>query len=66
MALISTLFNCFGLSSNSSSQVSDYDEKLSQTKSLNSEKPKSKEKSMGAPVVVISPLTITIPHSCNH
>jgi len=54
MALISAFFNCLGLSSYSSSQVSDYAENSSQMKSSTSEKPKSKEKekSMGAPIVV--------------
>ncbi|RHN66130.1 hypothetical protein MtrunA17_Chr3g0087441 [Medicago truncatula] len=52
MALILPFFNCFGLSSNSSSQVSDYAQNSSQMKSSTSEKPKSKEKSMGAPIVV--------------
>jgi len=52
MVLISSFFNCFGPSSNSSSQVSDYDEKSSQSKSLSSEKLKRKEKSKGAPIVV--------------
>ncbi|CAL5201782.1 unnamed protein product [Lathyrus oleraceus] len=53
MALISSFFNCFGTSSNSSSQVSDYDEKPSQSKSSSSEKPKRKEKLIkGAPIVV--------------
>jgi len=54
MALISSFFNCFGPSSNSSSQVFDYDEKSSQSKSSSSssEKPKRKEKSKGAPIVV--------------
>jgi hypothetical protein len=52
MAFISSFFNCFGPSSNSSSQsqVSDYNEKLS--KSSSSEKHKSKEKSKGAPILV--------------
>jgi len=45
-------FNYLGLSSNSSSQVSDYAENSSQMKSSTSEKPKSKEKSMGALIVV--------------
>jgi hypothetical protein len=52
MALISAFFNCLGLFSNSSSQVYDYAENSSQTKSSTSEKPKSKEKSNGAPIVV--------------
>jgi len=52
MALFSAFFNCLGLSLNSSSQVSDYTENSSQMKSSTSEKPKNKEKSMGAPVVV--------------
>ncbi|RHN66131.1 hypothetical protein MtrunA17_Chr3g0087451 [Medicago truncatula] len=52
MALISAFFNCFGLSSNLSSQVSDYVENSSQMKSSTSEKPKIKEKSIGAPIVV--------------
>ncbi|CAK8565163.1 unnamed protein product [Lathyrus sativus] len=51
MALISSFFNCFGPSSNSSSQV--YDEKSSQSKSSSSlKKPKSKEKLKGAPIIV--------------
>jgi hypothetical protein len=52
MALISSFFNCFGPSSNSSSQVSDYDEKLSKSKSSSLEKHKNKEKSKGAPIIV--------------
>jgi len=52
MALISSFFNCFGPSTNLFSQVSDYDEKSSQSKSSSSEKPKRKEKSKGAPIVV--------------
>ncbi|CAK8565167.1 unnamed protein product [Lathyrus sativus] len=52
MALISSFFYCFGLSSNLSSQVSNYDEKSSQTKVSSSEKPKRKEKSKGAPIIV--------------
>ncbi|AES69277.1 hypothetical protein MTR_3g026790 [Medicago truncatula] len=46
MALISSFFNCFGPSSNSSSQVSDNAENSCQ------EKPKRKEKSKGAPIAV--------------
>ncbi|CAL5201780.1 unnamed protein product [Lathyrus oleraceus] len=53
MALISSFFNCFGPSSNSSSQVFYYDDKSYQLKSSYSlEKLKSKEKSKGAPIVV--------------
>jgi len=52
MALVSAFFNCLGLSSNSSSQVLNYAENSSQMKSSTSEKPKNKEKSMGAPIVV--------------
>ncbi|AES69294.1 hypothetical protein MtrunA17_Chr3g0087431 [Medicago truncatula] len=46
MALISSFFNCFGPSSNSSSQVSDNAENSCQEKS------KRKEKSKGAPIIV--------------
>jgi hypothetical protein len=52
MALISPFFNCFGPSSNSSSQVSDNAENSSQSKSSSSEKSKLKEKSKGVPIVV--------------
>ncbi|CAL5201784.1 unnamed protein product [Lathyrus oleraceus] len=53
MAFISSFFICFGTSSNSLSQVSDYAEKPSQSKSSSSEKSlKSKEKPKGAPIVV--------------
>jgi hypothetical protein len=53
MAFISSFINCFGLSLNSSSQISDYnDEKLSKSKSSSSEKHKSNEKSTGASIVV--------------
>ncbi|CAL5201779.1 unnamed protein product [Lathyrus oleraceus] len=53
MAFISSFFNCFGISSNSSLQVFDYDKKLSQSKSSSSsEKSKSKENLKGAPLVV--------------
>jgi hypothetical protein len=52
MAFISSFFNCFGPSSNSSSQVFDYDENLSKSKSSSSEKQKSKEKSKGASIIV--------------
>ncbi|CAL5201781.1 unnamed protein product [Lathyrus oleraceus] len=53
MAFISSFFNCFGPSSNSTSQVFDYDKKLSQSKSSSSsEKSKNREKSNGAPIVV--------------
>ncbi|KAE9584900.1 hypothetical protein Lalb_Chr25g0283311 [Lupinus albus] len=51
MALISVFLNCFAPSKSSSSQVSDHAEG-SQLKSLSSEKPKSKTKSKGAPIVV--------------
>ncbi|CAK8565162.1 unnamed protein product [Lathyrus sativus] len=52
MTLISSFFSCFGISSNSLSQVFDYDKKLSQSKSSSSEKSKSKEIIKGAPLVV--------------
>ncbi|RHN66124.1 hypothetical protein MtrunA17_Chr3g0087371 [Medicago truncatula] len=52
MALISSFLSCFGHSLDSSSQVSDYDEKSSKLKSSSLEKQKSKEKSKGAPIVV--------------
>ncbi|CAJ2639223.1 unnamed protein product [Trifolium pratense] len=52
MAFISSIFNCFVPSSNSSSQVSDYNEKLSKSSSPSSEKHKNKEKSKGAPILV--------------
>ncbi|KAE9584910.1 hypothetical protein Lalb_Chr25g0283431 [Lupinus albus] len=47
MALMSFFFNCFAPSS---SQI--IDSKGSQLKSQSSEKPKSKSKSKGAPIVV--------------
>ncbi|KAG5000277.1 hypothetical protein AAZX31_08G150500 [Glycine max] len=50
MDLMSSIFNCFVPSS--SSQVSDYAKGSSQLKSPSSEKPKSKPKSKGAPIVV--------------
>jgi len=46
MALISSFFSCFGPTSNSSSEVYDNAENSFQ------EKPKRKEKSNGAPIVV--------------
>ncbi|CAK8565164.1 unnamed protein product [Lathyrus sativus] len=53
MALILSFFNCFGTSSNSSFQVSDYAEKPSQSKSSFSEKSEKKKKLIkGAPIVV--------------
>ena len=52
MALISSFLSCFGHSSDSSSQVSDYDEKSFKLKSSSLEKQKSKEKSKGAPIGV--------------
>ncbi|CAJ2639222.1 unnamed protein product [Trifolium pratense] len=52
MPFISSFINCFGLSLNSISQVSDYDEKLSKLKSSSSEKHKDNEKSKGASIVV--------------
>ncbi|CAL5201783.1 unnamed protein product [Lathyrus oleraceus] len=51
MALITYFFNCFGLSSSLSSQVSNY-EQSSQPKTSSSEKPKRNEKSKRAPIVV--------------
>jgi hypothetical protein len=54
MAFISSFLSCFDPSSNSSSQVSDFDEKSSKLKSSSLEKQKSKEKSKskGAPIGV--------------
>jgi len=51
MAFISSFLSCFG-PSNSSSQISDYDEKSSKLNSSSLEKQKSKEKSKGIPIVV--------------
>ncbi|KEH33194.1 transmembrane protein, putative, partial [Medicago truncatula] len=51
-ALISPYFNCFGPSSNSSSQVYENAENSSQSKPSSSGESKLKEKSKGVPIVV--------------